>query len=42
LLVGAYFVLVVVLFAVFYPAISGIPISVYWRDGLRWFRSWAF
>jgi dolichyl-phosphate-mannose--protein O-mannosyl transferase len=37
-----YLIVVVVLFAIFYPVISGMPIAHYWRDGLRWFRSWVF
>jgi len=37
-----YLVAVATLFAIFYPVISGMPTPYYWRDGLRWFRSWVF
>jgi dolichyl-phosphate-mannose-protein mannosyltransferase len=41
-IVLAYLIAVAVLFAIFYPVISGIPILGYWRDGLRWLNSWVF
>jgi dolichyl-phosphate-mannose--protein O-mannosyl transferase len=41
-IVLAYFIAVVGLFAIFYPVTSGMPIPLYWRDALRWFRSWGF
>lgn len=37
-----YFIVVAVLFAVFYPVISGMPASRSWIDGLKWMRSWVF
>ncbi len=37
-----YLVAVAALFVIFYPVISGMPTPYYWRDGLRWFRSWVF
>lgn len=37
-----YFIVVAVLFAAFYPVISGMPVSRNWIDGLKWMRSWAF
>jgi dolichyl-phosphate-mannose-protein mannosyltransferase len=40
--VMAYLTVVAVLFAIFYPVISGIPVPAYWRDGLKWLRSWVF
>lgn len=30
------------LFALFYPVISGYPVSISYRDALRWFNSWIF
>lgn len=39
---SAYLAFVVILFALFYPVISGAPIPYWWRDGLRWFRGWLF
>jgi dolichyl-phosphate-mannose--protein O-mannosyl transferase len=41
-IVLVYLVLVAVIFVLFYPVISGMPIPFYWRNGLRWFRSWVF
>jgi dolichyl-phosphate-mannose-protein mannosyltransferase len=41
-IVLAYLIAVAFLFVIFYPVISGMPVSQYWRDGLKWFRSWAF
>jgi len=38
----AYLVGVVVLFGLFYPAISGMPAPSSWIDGLKWLRSWFF
>ncbi|MEM2806461.1 MAG: glycosyltransferase family 39 protein [Candidatus Bathyarchaeia archaeon] len=35
-----YFIVVAVLFALFYPVISGSPTSYWWRDRLRWFNWW--
>jgi len=37
-----YFIVVAVIFAVFYPIISGMPASSSWIDGLKWMRSWVF
>ena len=37
-----YFSGVVVLFALFYPAISGMPTSTSWIDSLKWLGSWVF
>jgi dolichyl-phosphate-mannose--protein O-mannosyl transferase len=37
-----YLIAVAVLFAIFYPVISGVPAPSYWRDGLKWLRSWVF
>jgi dolichyl-phosphate-mannose-protein mannosyltransferase len=39
---GAFFAAVVVLFALFYPVISGVPVSTGQVDSLRWFDSWVF
>ena len=36
------FVAVIVLFAVFYPVISGAPVSISWIHKLKWFPSWFF
>jgi len=38
----AYFVVVVVLFGLFYPAISGMPAPTSWIDRLKWLASWVF
>jgi dolichyl-phosphate-mannose-protein mannosyltransferase len=38
----AYFALVVVLFVLFYPAISGMPASTSWINSLKWLKSWVF
>lgn len=38
----AYLVLVGALFALFYPVLSGYPVPYWWRDQLRWLRSWVF
>ena len=41
-IVLTYLIAVAVLFAMFYPVISGMPAPSYWRDGLKWLRSWVF
>ena len=33
---------VVLMFGLFYPVISGIPVSTEWIDKLRWFNTWYF
>jgi dolichyl-phosphate-mannose--protein O-mannosyl transferase len=38
----AYFVGVVALFALFYPAISGTPASTSSIEGLKWLSGWSF
>jgi dolichyl-phosphate-mannose--protein O-mannosyl transferase len=38
----AYFALVIALFILFYPVISGIPTSTSTIDGLKWFGGWVF
>ena len=38
----AYLIAVVALFVAFYPVISGMPTSQYWRDSLKWLQSWVF
>jgi dolichyl-phosphate-mannose-protein mannosyltransferase len=38
----AYFAVVVALFGLFYPAISGMPVSTSWIENLKWFESWLF
>lgn len=40
--VVAYLVVVVALFAVFYPVLSGYPVPYWWSENLRWIRSWVF
>jgi len=42
ILVLTYLIVVALLFAVFYPVISGVPAPDYWREGLKWLRSWVF
>jgi dolichyl-phosphate-mannose-protein mannosyltransferase len=37
-----YFALVVALFVLFYPVISGVPTSPSTIDSLKWFKSWVF
>jgi dolichyl-phosphate-mannose-protein mannosyltransferase len=37
-----YLGLVAAMFILFYPVISGMPIPFYWRNDLRWLRSWVF
>jgi dolichyl-phosphate-mannose--protein O-mannosyl transferase len=41
-LVLTYLIVVALLFAAFYPVISGVPAPDYWREGLKWLRSWVF
>jgi dolichyl-phosphate-mannose--protein O-mannosyl transferase len=41
-IVLVYLALVTVMFALFYPVISGMTTPLYWRNGLRLFRSWLF
>jgi dolichyl-phosphate-mannose-protein mannosyltransferase len=41
-IVLTYLIAVVVLFAIFYPVISGTPVPYSWKDGLKWFESWVF
>jgi len=38
----AYFAIVIALFILFYPAISGMPTSTSTIDSLHWFKSWVF
>ena len=38
----AYFAIVVALFILFYPVISGEPISTSFINSLHWFKSWVF
>jgi dolichyl-phosphate-mannose--protein O-mannosyl transferase len=38
----AYFIVVIALFVLFYPVISGIPISTATSESLRWFNQWVF
>jgi dolichyl-phosphate-mannose--protein O-mannosyl transferase len=38
----AYFALVVALFVLFYPVISGVPTSPTTVNSLKWFGSWVF
>lgn len=38
----ALFVIVILLFALFFPVISGVPASADWISKLRWFPSWYF
>ena len=38
----AYFAVVVILFVLFYPIISGMPAPTSWIDSLKWLESWAF
>jgi dolichyl-phosphate-mannose--protein O-mannosyl transferase len=38
----AYFASVVVLFGLFYPVISGMPVSESWINSLKWLGSWVF
>jgi dolichyl-phosphate-mannose--protein O-mannosyl transferase len=42
MLAVAYFALVVALFVLFYPVISGEPISTSFINSLHWFKSWVF
>jgi dolichyl-phosphate-mannose--protein O-mannosyl transferase len=37
-----YLMAVAAVFVIFYPVISGYPIPSWYRDSLRWLRSWAF
>jgi dolichyl-phosphate-mannose-protein mannosyltransferase len=38
----ALFVVVVLMFVLFFPVISGVPVSSDWISKLRWFPSWYF
>jgi dolichyl-phosphate-mannose-protein mannosyltransferase len=37
-----YFAVVVAMFVLFYPVISGMPVSTDWIHSLKWFPSWFF
>jgi Gpi18-like mannosyltransferase/4-amino-4-deoxy-L-arabinose transferase-like glycosyltransferase len=37
-----FFAVVIAMFIVFYPVISGMPVSSSWIHGLKWFPSWYF
>ena len=37
-----FFAAAVVMFAAFYPVISGAPVSTSWTNNLKWFPSWFF
>jgi len=37
-----YFITVIVLFVLFYPVISGMPVLKVTTESLRWFNSWVF
>jgi dolichyl-phosphate-mannose-protein mannosyltransferase len=37
-----YFSIVGILFWLFYPVISGIPVPAVWNETIRWFESWGF
>ena len=37
-----YFAIVIAMFIVFYPVISGMPASTSWIHNLKWFPSWFF
>ncbi|MBP5427366.1 MAG: phospholipid carrier-dependent glycosyltransferase [Clostridiales bacterium] len=41
-LIYPYMAVVMILFIVFYPAISGIPVTENYIDKLKWFKSWVF
>jgi len=38
----AYFIVVIALFVLFYPVISGTPVSTVTSESLRWFNQWVF
>jgi len=38
----AFFASVVVMFALFYPVISGVPTSTSWMHNLKWLPGWYF
>jgi dolichyl-phosphate-mannose--protein O-mannosyl transferase len=38
----AIFAAVVIMFIVFYPVISGMPVSTSYIHNLKWFPSWYF
>jgi dolichyl-phosphate-mannose-protein mannosyltransferase len=38
----AFFAVVVALFALFYPVISGVPAANSWIDSLKWLNGWVF
>lgn len=42
LIVLAYLAVVVALFALFYPVLSGYPVPYWWTENLKWLRSWVF
>jgi len=37
-----YFITVIALFVLFYPVISGVPVSEVTTESLRWFKPWVF
>jgi dolichyl-phosphate-mannose--protein O-mannosyl transferase len=42
ILTVAYFAIVVALFVLFYPVISGVPTANSTIDSLKWVKSWVF
>ena len=37
-----YLISVIAIFVLFYPVISGYPTPIWYRESLKWFRSWVF
>jgi dolichyl-phosphate-mannose-protein mannosyltransferase len=37
-----YFAVVAIVFGLFYPVISGMPVPTSWIDSLKWLESWTF
>ena len=37
-----YLGIVVILFIIFYPVLTGLPVSKTYVDALKWFSTWSF
>jgi dolichyl-phosphate-mannose--protein O-mannosyl transferase len=42
ILVISFLILTAILFFLFYPVLSGYPVSYEYKEGLRWLSSWIF
>ncbi|HBZ03997.1 MAG TPA: hypothetical protein DEO83_09330, partial [Lachnospiraceae bacterium] len=40
-IINVYMAVVIFIFCLFYPLISGVPFSYEWTHKLNWFKSWT-